>query len=52
MILNISGRTDIVAFYSDWLMNRLKEGYWIKIKEDKCIRVINGAMIQDVKTNK
>ena len=28
------------------------EGYWIKIKEDKCIRVINGAMIQDIKTNK
>ena len=27
MILNISGRTDIVAFYSDWLMNRLEEGY-------------------------
>ena len=28
------------------------EGYWIKIKEDKCTRVINGAMIQDIKTNK
>ena len=27
------------------------EGYWIKIKEDECIRVINGAMIQDIKTN-
>lgn len=27
MILNISGRTDICAFYSEWLMNRLKEGY-------------------------
>ena len=27
MILNISGRTDVVAFYSNWLMNRLKEGY-------------------------
>ena len=27
MILNVSGRTDIVAFYSDWFMNRLKEGY-------------------------
>ena len=27
MILNISGRTDIVAFYSDWLINRLKEGF-------------------------
>ena len=27
MILNASGRTDIVAFYSNWFMNRLKEGY-------------------------
>ena len=27
MILNVSGRTDIVAFYTDWFMNRLKEGY-------------------------
>ncbi len=27
MILNISGRTDIVAFYSKWLLNRFKEGY-------------------------
>lgn len=28
------------------------EGYWIKIKEDESIRVINGAMIQDIKTNR
>ena len=27
MILNVSGRTDIVAFYSDWFLNRLKEGF-------------------------
>lgn len=27
MILNISGRTDIVAFYTPWLMNRMKEGF-------------------------
>lgn len=27
MILNISGRTDIIAFYSKWFVNRLKEGY-------------------------
>ena len=27
MIFNISGRTDIVAFYSDWLFQRIKEGY-------------------------
>lgn len=29
MILNISGRTDIVAFYTPWLMNRFKEGYFL-----------------------
>ena len=27
MILNVSGRCDIVAFYTDWFMNRYKEGY-------------------------
>ncbi len=27
MILMVSGRTDIVAFYTPWFINRLKEGY-------------------------
>ena len=27
MILNVSGRTDIVTFYSNWFMNRYNEGY-------------------------
>ena len=27
MILNISGRTDIVAFYTPWFINRYKEGF-------------------------
>ena len=27
MILNVSGRTDIVAFYCDWFLNRYKEGF-------------------------
>lgn len=27
MILNVSGRTDIIAFYSKWFFNRLEEGY-------------------------
>ena len=27
MILNVSGRCDICAFYSDWFMNRYKEGF-------------------------
>lgn len=27
MILNVSGRTDVVAFYTNWFMKRLEEGY-------------------------
>ena len=27
MILSVSSRTDVVAFYSEWFMNRYKEGY-------------------------
>lgn len=27
MILNVSGRCDIIAFYSEWFMNRYKEGF-------------------------
>jgi len=27
MILNVSGRCDIVAFYTKWFMNRINEGY-------------------------
>jgi len=27
MILNVSGRTDIVAFYSKWFINRYNEGF-------------------------
>ena len=27
MILNVSRRTDIVAFYTEWFMNRYKEGF-------------------------
>lgn len=27
MILNVSSRTDVVALYSDWFMNRYKEGF-------------------------
>lgn len=28
MILNVSGRTDIVAFYSEWFKNRIKMGFF------------------------
>ena len=29
MNLMVSGRTDIVAFYTPWFMNRIKEGYFL-----------------------
>ena len=27
MVLNVSGRTDIVAFYTEWFINRYREGF-------------------------
>ncbi len=29
MIINASGRTDIVGFYTPWFLNRIKEGYFL-----------------------
>lgn len=29
MVVNVSGRTDIVAFYMKWFMNRLEDGYFL-----------------------
>ncbi len=47
MILNISGRTDIVAFYSDWLMNRLKEGY-VDVRNPFNPKMVSRIMMEDV----
>ena len=47
MILNISGRTDIVAFYSNWLMNRLKEGY-IDVRNPFNPKLVSRIMLEDV----
>ena len=47
MILNISGRTDIVAFYSEWLMNRLAEGY-IDIRNPFNKKLVSRIMLEDV----
>ena len=47
MIINISGRTDIVAFYSNWLMNRLKEGY-IDVRNPFNPKMVSRIMIDDV----
>ena len=47
MILNVSGRTDIVAFYSDWFMNRLKEGF-IDVKNPFNPKLISRINMDDV----
>lgn len=47
MILNISGRTDIVAFYSDWLINRLNEGF-IDVRNPFNPKMVSRIMTDDV----
>ncbi len=47
MILNISGRTDIVAFYSEWLINRLNEGF-IDVRNPFNPQMVSRIMIDDV----
>lgn len=47
MILNISGRTDIVAFYSDWLINRLNEGF-IDVRNPFNKKMVSRIMLDDV----
>mgnify|MGYP002619889637 CR=1 FL=1 len=47
MILNISGRTDIVAFYSEWLMNRLDEGF-VDVRNPFYPKMVSRIMMEDV----
>ena len=47
MILNISGRTDVVAFYSNWLMKRLEEGF-IDVRNPFNPKMVSRIMIEDV----
>ncbi len=47
MILNISGRTDIVAFYSDWFMQRLEEGY-VDVRNPFNPKMVSRIMMDDV----
>ena len=47
MILNISGRTDIVAFYSNWLINRLEVGFTDVINPFNP-KMISRIMMEDV----
>lgn len=47
MILNVSGRTDIVAFYSDWFMNRYHEGY-VDVRNPFYPKLVNRIFFKDV----
>lgn len=47
MILNVSGRTDIVAFYSEWFMNRYKEGY-IDVRNPFNPKMVSRIYFEDV----
>lgn len=47
MILNVSGRTDIVAFYSKWFMNRYKEGF-IDVRNPFNRKLISRIFFDDV----
>ncbi len=47
MILNVSGRTDIVAFYTDWFMNRYKEGF-VDVRNPFNPKMISRINFEDV----
>lgn len=47
MILNVSGRTDIVAFYSEWFMNRYKEGY-VDVRNPFNSKMVSRIYFEDV----
>ena len=47
VILNISGRTDVVAFYSEWLINRLNAGF-IDVRNPFNPKMVSRIMIDDV----
>lgn len=47
MILNISGRTDVVAFYSDWFFNRLHDGY-VDVRNPFYPKIVNRIYFKNV----
>jgi len=47
MILNVSGRTDIVAFYSDWFINRINEGF-VDVRNPFNPKLVSRIMFDDV----
>lgn len=47
MILNVSGRTDIVAFYAEWFMNRYREGY-VDVRNPFYLKKVSRIYFKDV----
>lgn len=47
MILNVSGRTDIVAFYSEWFMNRYREGF-VDVRNPVYPKMVSRIYFEDV----
>lgn len=47
MILFVSGRTDIVAFYSEWFMNRYREGF-VDVRNPFRYHFVNRIYFKDV----
>ena len=47
MILNISGRTDIVAFYTPWFINRYKERF-VDVRNPIYPKLVNRIYFDDV----
>lgn len=47
MIINVSGRTDIVAFYSDWFITRYREGY-LDIRNPFFSKQVSRIYMEDV----
>lgn len=47
MILNVSSRTDIVAFYSEWFMSRYKEGF-IDVRNPFNPKLVSRIYFEDV----
>lgn len=47
MILNVSGRCDIVAFYSEWFMNRYREGF-VDVRNPFHSKLVSRIYFKDV----
>ena len=47
MILNVSGRTDIVAFYSKWFIKRYQEGY-VDVRNPFYPKLVSRIFFKDV----